>query len=79
MTPKEKAIYLYLMFKQRTSYREVFHTQELLDKFHDNAKSCALIAVNEILLIANDYFFHDEDEIKTKAYWQEVKKEIEAL
>ena len=43
------------------------------------AKQCALIAVGEILLIANDYFFHDEDEIKTKAYWQEVKQEIEKL
>jgi hypothetical protein len=43
------------------------------------AKYCAIIAVGEILLIANDYFFHDEDEIKTKAYWQEVKQEIEKL
>ena len=67
MTPKEKA-------------------EELVSKFWDatniyswEAKQCALIAVDELLLIANDYFFHDEGEIKTKAYWQEVKQEIETL
>jgi len=69
MTPKEKA-------------------QELVEKFRGitiddinyyQCIPCALIAVDEILLIANDYFFHDKDEIKTKAYWQEVKKEIEYL
>jgi hypothetical protein len=76
MTPKEKAIYLYIMYKQRTSYREVFHTQELLDKFHDNAKSCALIAVEEIL---NDPFYTNTINISGVYYWQEVKKEIEAL
>jgi hypothetical protein len=74
MTPKEKAIYLYIMYKQRTSYREVFHTQELLDKFHDNAKSCALIAVDEILKICVDSLgLTDLD------YWQDVKEEIDAL
>ena len=71
MTPKEKAIYLFLMFKQRTYYVEVFHTIQLLDKFHNNAKDCALIAVDEIL-----GFLSYESHIK---YWQEVKKEIENL
>ena len=73
MTPKEKAIYLYLMFKQRTYYVEVFHTIQLLDKFHDNAKSCAIIAVNEIIKTMHPEF---GDPIE---YWQEVKKEIENL
>ena len=86
MTPKEKAIYLYIMYKQRTSYREVFHTQELLDKFHDNAKSCALIAVDEIL---NTLKIFPEKDTTSKSvvnfavsrimYWVQVKKEIEAL
>ena len=71
MTPKEKAIYLFLMFLQRTYYVEVFHTIQLLDKFHNNAKDCALIAVDEIL-----GFLSYESQIK---YWQEVKKEIENL
>jgi hypothetical protein len=86
MTPKEKAIYLYIMYKQRTSYREVFHTQELLDKFHDNAKSCALIAVDEILKLDNpntyNYLTENKEHLIVELankYWQEVKKEIEAL
>lgn len=77
MKPKEKAIYLYLMFKQRTYYVEVFHTIQLLDKFHNNAKDCALIAVDEIIEVACDE--SDYDKSVTKLYWQEVKKEIEAL
>jgi hypothetical protein len=78
MTPKEKAIYLYLMFKQRTYYVEVFHTIQLLDKFHNNAKDCALIAVNELLKTVDN---PDETYLMQNSvnYWQEVKKEIEAL
>ena len=71
MTPKEKA-------------------QELIDKFFplveayssecqiDNAKRCALIAVDEImefLTQASEYLAFPE-QIK---YWQQVRKEIEAL
>jgi hypothetical protein len=72
MTPKEKALELYGKFFYAIPNDE-------MGRNHDAAKQCALIAVDEILLIANDYFFHDEDEIKTKAYWIEVKQEIEAL
>ena len=90
MTPKEKAIELVLIFKQRTSYREVFHTIELLDKFHNNAINCALILVNKIIesnplepnntpdwLQPEDWF--SDANISAEKYWQEVKKEIEAL
>ena len=76
MSPKEKAVYLYTMFHQRTSYIEVWYTQELLDKFYSNAKECALIAVDEIL---NDPFYTTTINLSGIYFWQEVKKEIEAL
>jgi len=70
MTPKEKA-------------------KELKDKYMnvkwqiylDDAKQCALIAVNELieshLLL---YTTHDsEPSIRCKRYWKEVKQEIEKL
>jgi hypothetical protein len=43
-----------------------------------NAKQCALIAVDEIL---NEFpqGFKGNFEERRKKYWQEVKKEIEAL
>ena len=78
MTAKEKAIYLYIMYKQRTSYREVFYTQELLDKFHDNAKSCALMAVDEIIKALPPFQYGLEFVAKIE-FWNNVKKEIEAL
>jgi hypothetical protein len=67
MTPQEKAKELY--------------SKMVVDFNIDGwqSKQCALIAVNEILLIVYDYFFYDEDEIETKAYWQEVKLQIENL
>ena len=78
MTPKEKAIELVLIFKQRTSYREVFHTIELLDKFHNNAKNCALIAVDMIINALPPFEYGLEFLAKIE-FWQQVKKEIEAL
>lgn len=61
--------------------------QELVDKYQNllyinvtdldpvyqyEAKQCAKIAVDEILLNTMDGYHHEE-------YWQEVKKQIEAL
>lgn len=85
MTPKEKAIELVLKFKQRTHYVEVWHTPQLLDKFHHNAISCALIAVDEILHLTSirESWFNVkgkyEERFVLDQYWVEVKKEIEAL
>lgn len=78
MTPKEKAVYLYLMFHQRTYYRDVFHTLDLLDKFHNNAKDCALIAIEEILDEIQPFELGYEYEAKIK-FWNEVKNELEKL
>ena len=64
-TPKEKALelcqkYGYLGLKWKPEYR----TLPL-----ENAKQCALIAVDEIL----------KEVVLTTMYWQEVKQEIEKL
>ena len=64
MTPKEKAEELVNRFiYRRTDYVEI-----------DDAKQCALIAVDEIL--DNNLWFKDE---VNNNYWQEVKIEIEKL
>lgn len=77
MTPKEKAIYLYLMFKQKTFYIEVFHTPQLLDKFHNNAKDCISLCVKQIL---EEHFNGGTEYSRMRyKYWQEVKQEIEKL
>ena len=69
MTPKEKAIELVDKFnKPDTTHYPYVH----------NAQQCALIAVNEIIN-ANPYEVTKTDMDSTIDYWQEVKKEIEAL
>jgi hypothetical protein len=66
MTPKEKA-YELVMYKfiEWTPAEEEYEVS--------NAKECALIAVDEILFLAQ---WTDESIYK---YWQEVKQEIEKL
>jgi hypothetical protein len=68
MTPKEKA-------------------KELIDKMYgdevdymteEQAKQCALIAVDEIIA-SNPIAFDEEDNCIAKQWWQEVKTEIEKL
>ena len=76
MTPKEKAIVLYLKFKQRTYYVEVLHTDILLDKFHNNAISSAEIAVDEILNMINKNYV-DVWDIDILKFWKEVKQELQ--
>ena len=64
MTPKEKAQELFDRFKEEMIENEAY--------FIDSAaRSCALIAVDEILSIASHYL--------TIEYWNEVKQEIEKL
>jgi hypothetical protein len=73
MTPKEKAKELVERFREYShtefiSYRGGYQ----LDTQIQNAKQCALIAVDEILKVI--------EELRTEVlYWQEVKTEIEAL
>jgi hypothetical protein len=62
MTPREKAKELFEKFRIHSPVWEV----------KDDAKKCALIAVNEILGL----IFLSQAEIN---YWQEVKHEIQNL
>ena len=62
MTPKEKAIELVESM--------TFHCYECGGE--DNAKQCALIAVDEVIEATIDDWSHYE-------YWQEVKTELQKL
>ena len=64
MKPIEKAIELIDMFTFRCFECD----------YEDNAKKCAIIAVDEI--INNEKKYYGNREVK---YWQEVKQEIEKL
>lgn len=72
MTPKEKAIELISKFKPYADYQEDDCFNQI-EKMLINAKQCALIAVEEILDIAE--FYNDVEFI----WWEEVKQEIEKL
>jgi hypothetical protein len=70
MTPKLKA-------KELVDKYWIYLRAGLLydEEAKDDAKHCALIAVDEILKVAS--FYNDtQDEV---TYWQEVKQEIEKL
>lgn len=79
MTPKEKAIELYLNY-----YHNMYAHWDTLE-CELVAKGCALIAVDEIISITNlaneglNYKDYSNDNTGFKSYWQEVKKEIELL
>lgn len=73
MTPKEKAedlFYKYLI------YFPEFRNDLEYDYNTESAKTCAFIAVDEIL-IAITFNMYDEDAYnKEDNYWEEVKQEI---
>jgi hypothetical protein len=72
MKPKEKAEELVEKFYSRaTSYSLDRKNQ------NENAKQCALIAVDEIMKQCYDY--RDIDLQASYDYWEEVKSEIEKL
>ena len=69
MTPQEKAKELvgrYAMYLRAN----LMHDEEA----NEDAKQCALIAVDEILEVIQNLYF-----MGTVDYWQEVKQEIEKL
>ena len=78
MTPKEKAEELVDKFYQTTP-NEYFVNEPIgikgRYKSWEQAKQCALIAVDEIL----DMVKHTPIEFIETDYWQEVKQEIEKL
>lgn len=73
MTPKEKAI-------------ELYNKMYIYSLCEEEAKRCALIAVDEIIEATSMYQYginnaleHIPAKIVKHPYWQEVKQEIEAL
>ena len=73
MTPKEKAKELVDKFIEPTmEFDELDGYVE--DK--DNAKQCALIAVDEVIEALHEHHWQNRLLID---YWQEVKKELEKL
>jgi hypothetical protein len=83
MTPKEKAQQLVDKFYQRFPLKmDVITTRGDLSWEYDNwkeAKECALIAVDEVILANPHSNPLNTDVYSTMVYWQEVKQEIEKL
>ena len=71
MTPKEKAIQLVNKFM---SYADSNHYGSIA-----SAKQCALIAVDEILLIAPEMHMEGFGNLTIREYYKKVKQEIEKL
>lgn len=69
MTPKEKAEDLLHRYDVLQTYIEGFNLE--------NAKQCALIAVDEVMKQCWEY--RDIDLQKSFDYWNEIKTEIEKL
>jgi hypothetical protein len=68
MTPQEKAEELVNKF-----YSKVDEERLLVNKYWSNAKCCALIAVDELIIEENRY---NNNSFYPSKYWQEVKNEI---
>ena len=66
MTPKEKA-------------QELTKKMYDLDILYEDAKQCALIAVDEILLISPMMHMEKFGNLTIKEYFKKVKQEIEKL
>ena len=64
MTPKEKA-------KELVEKMAIYHWTNVCN--YEEAKQCALIAVDEIIKIKLLWFQKDTKELD---YWQEVKEEL---
>ena len=73
MTPKEKAIELY-----NKMYETGFKPKSVLIRT-EQAKECTLIAVDEIAKCTKYEKQQFENDRFSEDYWNEVKKEIEAL
>ena len=82
MTPKEKAQELIDAFYQHLPLEEnVITSDGVLSWEYDgweNAKQCALIAVDEIINL-NYNLLEYYGNLSSTEYWQEVKQEIEKL
>jgi hypothetical protein len=74
MTPKEKAREL---FNKYATYVVMWKGD--INTTHQNCKQCALIAVDEILLIAPMMHMEGFGNLTIREYYKKVKQEIEKL
>jgi hypothetical protein len=83
MTPIEKAIELkHKMYAKILDYNIDYtdsNNIEQLNIFHDKAKQCALIAVEEVAKCTKYEKQKFENDRFSEEYWDEVKQEIENL
>jgi len=71
MTPKEKAEELVERFGRVIPFQDTYYSEEELYNMHKKeAKQCALICVDEILMSQHNVWEN------TIEYWQDVKQEI---
>jgi hypothetical protein len=77
MTPKEKAEELVYKFKKYSYYPKTNNDMLFVNELNNNAKQCALIAVDEILDLIITIYDYDREELDP--YWKQVKQEIEKL
>ena len=74
MTPKEKAEELIREFKKYAYYPKTKDDELFVKELKENAKQCALIAVDELI-------YETQFEVPNirQRYWIDVKQEIEKL
>jgi len=77
MTPKEKAEELVHKFKKYSYYPKTNNDMLFVNELNNNAKQCALIAVDEILDLIITIYDYDREELDP--YWKQVKQELEKL
>ena len=73
MTPKEKAQQLFGKYAMYLRANLMYD-----EEANEDAKHCALIAVDEIIE-ANPIAFDENENCIAKQWWQEVKTEIQKL
>ena len=79
MTPKEKAFELINKFNQYTVVCVTHYSNGKMEENKQDAKQCALIAVNEIIDSEPQYEWSNDYWKNPNDFWQEVKREIENL
>jgi hypothetical protein len=77
MTPKEKAEELVHKFKKYSYYPKTNNDMLFVNELNNNAKQCALIAVDEILDLIDTIYDYDRESLDP--YWKQVKQELEKL
>jgi hypothetical protein len=79
MTPKEKAKQLVDKFISYSYFSNGNNAMNRQYQQEDNAKQCALIAVDEILNAISFNMYDEEEYNKVDEFWEEVKNEIESI